>query len=331
MTLREQEIHAWISSLYPTMDLANLHYLQSDASSRKYMRLQAPSNTYVIMDTKPDQELNNFLQITQILHAHNINTPEIIQANIPQGLVLMTDLGVETYQQALQHATPQKIDSLYLDAITTLVKIQRIDIAATKGYTFNTMDAEYIHQRLEVFKNWYLQKHLGISVDATIDAQIAKMQKIFEEVFAELPAVLVHVDYHCRNLMHTVHSNPGVLDYQDAMCGPPTYDLVSLLQDAYITWPRAQVEAWVQTYMDIAVAAGILQPLPINILLRHFDLVGLQRHIKNLGVFARLHHRDNKSNYLQDIPTLLKYIQETCSRYKEVHWLLEFIMEEVQG
>lgn len=330
MTLRQQEISTWLSGLYPNIDLSNLQYLQSDASSRKYLRLQTTDAAYVIMDTKPDQELTNFIQIAKILHAHKINSPEIIHSSPAQGLALLTDFGTETYQNALQKATPEKIDSLYLDAITTLIKIQRINTKTDLGYAFKPMNEEYIQVRLEIFKSWYLETLLGLSIDDATNHAIAKMQKLFTEVFAELPHVLVHVDYHCRNLMHTPSNNPGVLDFQDAMTGPITYDLVSLFQDAYISWPRAQVEAWVQTFKEFAVEAGILPPISTAALLRQFDLVGLQRHIKNLGIFARLHHRDNKSNYLQDIPALLRYIQETCSRYSELNWLLDFIMAEVQ-
>ncbi len=147
----------------------------------------------------------------------------------------------------------------------------------------------------------------------------------------ELPPVFVHVDYHCRNLMHVSANNPGVLDFQDAMIGPATYDLVSLFQDAYVSWPRAYVESWVSTYKDMAVSTGIIPPISNEALLRNFDLVGLQRHIKNLGVFARLHYRDHKSNYLNDIPTLLQYVNTTCSHYTELNWLQEFITEEVVG
>lgn len=157
------------------------------------------------------------------------------------------------------------------------------------------------------------------------------MQELFAGVFTELPPVFVHLDYHCRNLMHVPANNPGVLDFQDAMLGPATYDLVSLLQDAYITWPRDYVESWVSTYASMAISAGIIPPTDNTTLLRNFDLVGLQRHIKNLGVFARLHHRDNKSNYLNDMPTLIDYISTTCARYNELNWLQEFITEEVLG
>lgn len=322
MTSREQTIHTWLSGLLPNVDLSKLQNIQSDASQRKYSRLQTTAGSFVIMDTKPDQEIINFSQLAKILIIHKITVPEIIHCNAELGLILMSDLGAKTYLDELRSASNDRIDSLYLDAITTLIKIQQISTDPSVGYHFKVMNDEYLKVRLEIFSDWYLQKHLGVPFDANIQEIIAKLQKLFSTAFAELPHALVHVDYHCRNLMVLPANNPGVLDFQDAMLGPITYDLASLFQDAYITWPRAQIESWILAYKDFAVAAGIMQPVANAILIRNFDLVGLQRHIKNLGIFARLHHRDQKSNYLNDIPTLLNYIHETCARYKELDWLL---------
>lgn len=330
MTFRQQEINVWLSNLFPNEQI-NTKYLQSDASARQYLRLQLPHISYVIMDTKPDQELINFIQIAKILHAHKITVPEIIHGNMQAGLILMSDFGSETYQTALEQSPANKIDSLYLDALNTLVKIQQIDVAGLLDYTFPVMQEEYIKVRLEVFSTWYLQTHLSMNIDNNVLQCLEKMQQLFCKVYTELPQALVHVDYHCRNLMVIPNNNPGVLDFQDAMYGPITYDLASLFQDAYITWPRAKVETWLATYYDIAVATKIMPAISFEAFLRNFDLVGLHRHLKNLGVFARLHHRDNKSNYLPHIPVLLQYIHETCNRYNELSWLQEFIMEEVQG
>lgn len=327
MTSRQQEICTWLSSLLPSADLSKLQNIQSDASQRKYSRLQTADGCFVIMDTKPDQEIINFSQLAKILITHKITVPEIIHCNAELGLILMSDLGTKTYLDALKSASTERIDSLYLDAITSLIKIQQISTDPSVGYQFKIMDDEYLQVRLRVFSDWYLQKHLGMQIDENIQEILNKMQKLFSSAFTELPHALVHVDYHCRNLMVLPTNNPGVLDFQDAMIGPITYDLASLLQDAYIIWPRAHVENWLITYKDIAVASGIMQPVANATLIRNFDLVGLQRHLKNLGVFARLHHRDQKSNYLNDMPTLLHYIHETCTRYKELDWLLSFIME----
>jgi aminoglycoside/choline kinase family phosphotransferase len=331
MTLRLQEIKDWLTSLFPTIDLSKLNYMQSDASSRKYLRLETPDNSFVIMDTKPDKELDNFIALARILAVHKINAPEIIHCNTSQGLVLLNDFGSKTYLETFKTADVSLTNKLYLDAVTTLIKLQGIPTDRSIGYELGSMNSAYIGNRLEVFKEWYLQKHLGLTISTAINTMLDKMEDIFNNVFTELPPVFVHVDYHCRNLMHVSANNPGVLDFQDAMMGPPTYDLVSLFQDAYIKWPRSYVESWVSAYARMASDAGTIPPISKETLLRNFDLVGLQRHIKNLGVFARLHHRDNKSNYLNDMPTLLQYINTTCARYTELNWLQEFIKEEALG
>lgn len=331
MTLRLQEIKNWLTSLFPTIDLSNINYMQSDASSRKYIRLITTDKSFIIMDTQPGKELDNFIQLAKILTQHKINAPKIIHCNTSQGLVLLNDFGSQTYLKTLQAAPQEQIDKLYLDAVAALVKIQLIPINNSIGFKLGHMNVAYIRNRLEVFSEWYLQKHLGINIDSRIQVILNKMQILFTNTFLELPAVFVHLDYHCRNLMHTPTNNPGVLDFQDAMTGPATYDLVSLFQDAYITWPRSYVESWVNTYKELATTAGIIPNIANSQLIKNFDIVGLQRHIKNLGVFARLHHRDHKSNYLHDIPVLLQYINSTCARYQELHWLQEFIAEVALG
>lgn len=330
MTLRQQEINAWISGLMPDVDLSNLQYLQADASQRKYLRLQLASNSYIIMDTKPNQELLNFTNIARIFHKHDLNVPEIINSNYELGLLLISDLGSITYQDALSNATPGRADHLYFDAIKSLIKLQQID-PIQADYLFGSMDANYIQIRMDIFCEWYLKTHLGLTIDSNINGMLLRMQKLFSQVFISSPTHLVHVDYHCRNLMLTDSNNPGILDFQDAMQGPYVYDLVSLFQDAYITWDRPRIESWVNMYRELAITAGLIPQLSLEEVLWTFDLVGLQRHIKNLGIFARLHHRDQKSSYINDMPTLLRYISSTCNRYSELNWLSEFIVEAVQG
>jgi aminoglycoside/choline kinase family phosphotransferase len=329
MTSRQQDINVWVSSLLPTIDLNSIKYMQSDASQRKYLRVRNNDNSFVIMDTVPGQELINFIKIAKILTDHDISAPEILDYNLDLGLALLTDLGSTTYLEQLRQAQPEQINTLYLDAIDSLLKIQSIQTDASCGYDFKLMDQEYIVSRLEVFSTWYLEKHLSLELSASLRQIIMRMQEIFQKAFLQLSPVLVHVDYHCRNLMYRVDKTPGVLDFQDAMRGPVTYDLASLFQDAYISWPRAQVEKWVNAYRLFAIDAGIIPNISADALLRNFDLVGLQRHIKNLGVFARLHHRDGKSNYLHDMPMLLKYINETCARYAELEFIGNFISEHI--
>lgn len=325
MTIRTEEIKQWLTSYFPNIDLNNLQYIQADASDRKYLRLILNDASYIVMDTKPGPELDNFIKIAMLFTAHGVHVPEIIQQDVERGLLLMSDLGSATYLSVLKDSSIDTVTRIYVDALKALIKIQKIPDGSS-GVNLARMDAAYISNRLDVFTDWYLKRHLNINPDAQVLSMLADLQNLFEDCYNELPAVTVHLDYHSRNLMYQATSNnPGIIDFQDAMFGPPTYDLVSLFQDAYITWPRTQVEAWVELYAELAINDGLILPLDTKSLLRNFDMVGLQRHIKNLGIFARLHYRDHKSNYLNDIPTLLKYITTTCARYSELTPLLEFL------
>jgi len=324
MTTRLNEIKNWLSSLEPKINLDSLQYLQSDASSRNYLRCDSDLTSLIVMDTKPGEEMTRFSQVAKLLAAHKLTVPKIIASDLERGLLLLSDLGSRTYLQVLKQADPATVDRLYLEAITSIVKMQSIP-SANEHYTLPIMDATYISNRLEIFKTWYLQRHLNLEIDHKTNSMLAKLQILFATAFEEYPLLFTHVDYHSRNLMLVASGNPGILDFQDAMLGPATYDLVSLFQDAYITYPRPMVESWLETYKDIAITAGVLQPLPTSALLRNFALVGLQRHIKNLGIFARLHYRDQKSNYLNDMPMLINYITDTCSRYEDLSWLLDFM------
>lgn len=330
MTTRLETIKTWLSHVLPVTTNSRLHYLQSDASSRRYLRYIVGGQSYIIMDdSKSDSGLLNFVALSDLLLTHKINVPQILAMDLEAGLLLLSDLGDNTYLRVLRESTQERIDSLYLDALTGLLKLQRIDVQCCK-FDFKVMDAVYIADRLSVFKQWYLQEHLGLTLTDDVLQTIAYVQEIFVVAYAAQPHTFVHVDYHSRNLMVTSANNPGMLDYQDAMLGPVTYDLVSLLQDAYIEWPREMVESVVNTYSDLAIRAGIMPSSISNVeLLKYFDLVGLHRHLKNLGVFARLHYRDGKSGYLQDIPMLLRYIIRTCERYAELGVLLEFMQRHL--
>ncbi len=326
MTTRPGEIKHWLNSIFPNVDLSSLKYIASDASDRKYLRLTLAELSFIIMDSKPSTDLNNFIKIANILSTHNINVPHIIDSCPKLGLILMTDFGSQTYLSKLKSSDPATIDRLYTDALTALVNIQ--SIAKDSQTDLPVMNTAYISNRLNVFTEWYLQRHLRIEPDEHTIRLIQDLEQLFTQEFNSQPQVFVHLDYHSRNLMYVNDiANPGILDFQDAMLGPITYDLVSLFQDAYITWPRSQVELWIAQYAQIAQAAGILTQIDMPKLLRSFDLVGLQRHIKNLGVFARLHYRDQKSHYMHDMPTLMGYILTTCGRYPELTVMLEFLKE----
>ncbi len=328
MTLRQNEIKAWLNTCLPGIDLSELRYIQSDASSRKYLRLTTPLQSYIIMDSPPDPKIADFIKLASILRQQNLSAPSILAADLDAGLVLMNDLGTNTYLDELKNTSQQRIDSLYLDALAALIKMQLIQPASI-DYALPVMNHEYISVRLGIFKEWYLAKHLQIELTPSIINMVAQLEDLFVKEFSAQAQVFTHVDYHSRNTIPLATNNPGILDFQDAMLGPCTYDLVSLFQDAYIVWPRPQVESWVNVYKDMALEAGIIQEQSSSSLLRSFDLVGLHRHIKNLGIFARLHHRDQKSHYLKDIPTLLHYIIETSEKYPELNTLLGFVKNHI--
>lgn len=329
MTTRPGEIKQWLAKIFPNVDLSQLKYIQGDAGDRKYLRLSLSEASFIIMDTKPSVALDNFLRVAQILEQHQINVPKIIATDIECGMVLMTDFGADTYLKVLQTGNTETINNLYHDALKALIKIQSIG-QGNNIYALPPMDYDYIKNRLDVFRAWYLQTHLKMTIDEPLKTAIDNLEQLFLNVFESQSQVFVHLDYHSRNLMHVTNgNNPGIIDFQDAMFGPIVYDLVSLFQDAYISWPRAQVEAWVQQYAKMAIAAGLITTATAPQLLKQFDLVGLQRHIKNLGVFARLHHRDQKSNYLNDIPMLLNYIVATIDRYPELAALREFFQTQI--
>jgi len=297
--------------------------LAGDASARRYYRCVL-SNTrkYIVMQAaRPlPNEFFNFINLARQMQSCGIQVPEIYKINQQLGCLLLSDFGDDLYLTVLQNnllANEQlySADQLYSAAFAALSAIQKID-----PQQLPVMNANYIADRLMVFKTWFLQQHLQLEIDADIERVLADTQDLMLEVYADQPQVFVHLDYHSRNLLVLPNDNHklpgvGVIDFQDAMLGPITYDLVSLLQDAYITWPRAQVERWVADYQQRAYAQGLLPRLDLPKFLRLFDLVGVHRHLKNLGVFARLYHRDGKAQYLPHMPTLIQYILAACQRY----------------
>lgn len=310
MTDRLNYITTWLKELLP--NFIKLEALAGDAGARKYYRVACNDCSYILMDTELSAELINYIKIGKYM-SNVCSIPKIIAQDLEQGLILLQDFGDKTYLAALQKYSQDQINHLYQDAMHTLCKIQTIteDLQLTMG-------SDYIAQMLEVFNTWYVENHLQLEPNLGITQEL---QDLFLECFNQQPQVFVHADYHCRNLMVIEKNNPGILDFQDAIRGPLTYDLVSLFQDAYISWPREQVETWVAQFAEMR---GINN---ISKLLKQFDITGLQRHLKNLGVFARLHHRDNKSVYLKSIPSLLHYINETCVRYPELATLKELMLK----
>ncbi len=310
---RLQALQSWLQNCWPH-PLQNLRSASADASFRRYFRVDdsADGRSLVIMDAPPEHEdCRPFVRITALLREAGIHAPEILAENIDQGFLLLEDLGDTTYLQRL----PQQADTLYSDAIDTLIRMQHID-AALPAY-----DDTLLCNEMQLFEQWYCNTHLGIRLNTSQQTVLNDaMQMLIDSALAQ-PQVFVHRDYHSRNLM-ICDDNPGVIDYQDAVNGALTYDLVSLFKDCYIQWPRQRIEHWLEIYRQrsgMAMSSGQL--------LRWFDWMGVQRHLKVLGIFARLYHRDGKAQYLNDLPLTLNYVLDGCQRYDELHALHALIRD----
>jgi aminoglycoside/choline kinase family phosphotransferase len=246
--------------------------------------------------------------------------PEVHAEDLTNGFLALSDLGDRLY---LAELDGQSVDRLYGDALAALAVIQsRGPLAGLPIY-----DAPFLQRELEIFREWFVGHHLGLEFSAEDQAAWGRACDALVANALEQPQVCVHRDYHSRNLMINESQNPGILDFQDAVVGPVTYDLVSLLKDCYIQWPQERVTGWALGYLRLAIESGVLPALDPTRFLRWFDLMGAQRHLKAAGIFARLHHRDGKPDYLQHIPRTLGYVREVCARYPELSDLGRLLAE----
>lgn len=297
-----------------------------DASFRRYFRLQAGSRSFIVMDAPPEQEdCLPFLRVAGYLEAMQLNAPRVIEANIDNGFLLLSDLGTRLYLDELQHE-PGNAGPLYADAISALLTIQRHGAAYQSSlppYDYGLLNFE-----LSLFHDWFCGTHLKLSLSGSDEAAWKACCAVLTENALGQPQVFVHRDYHSRNLMRTSDNNPGVLDFQDAVEGPLTYDLVSLLKDCYVRWSPEQVRAWALEFYG-ALDRPIREQVNEMQFRRYFELMGVQRHLKAAGIFARLNHRDGKPCYLADIPRTLSYIVELGPEYEELQFLVSLIDERV--
>lgn len=292
----------------------------SDASFRRYFRLQAQqrdrgANSLILMDAPPEKEpIGPFLKTAEIFATAGVNVPQIIASDPSQGFLLCSDLGSSTYLDALRKCTEDRNNAtaLYGDAWRTLIRMQ----ANPKPLDLPLYDAEMLMREMRLFDEWYLPKQQTIQLTAAEREQLMSIYQLVRDRCLAQPTVLVHRDYHSRNLMVLERNNPGVLDFQDAVIGPITYDLVSLLRDAYIEWPEETQIDWAVRYWQDARAAALPVPQDFGEFWRDFEWMGLQRHLKVLGIFARLYHRDGKENYLQDLPLVKRYALNVAKRYQ---------------
>jgi aminoglycoside/choline kinase family phosphotransferase len=287
----------------------------SDASFRQYFRVATPDGPVILMDAPPEfEDSHPFVEIDQRLRDAGANVPRILAADLEQGFLLLSDLGDDIY---LGQLDADNADALYGDAIETLVAMQaHADCRGLPPY-----DAELLHREMALFPDWLLERHLGLDLRDARPALSATFEQLAESAL-EQPRVFVHRDYHSRNLMRTARDNPGILDFQDAVAGPVSYDLVSLLRDCYVAWPDERVDHWIEQYLRLADAAGIETGGAARFR-RWFDLMGVQRHLKASGIFARLYHRDGKAGYLPDIPRTWGHVRARFGQYEELEPLAE--------
>jgi aminoglycoside/choline kinase family phosphotransferase len=298
----------------------------ADASFRRYFRVTQGADSYIVMDAPPDKEDSGpFLQVARILGSMNLNAPMILARDMQRGFLLLSDLGSRQYLDAL--SLDGAADELYADALKALCIMQTAAPAVSRGLP--RYDHAMLLREMELLPEWFLTRHLGLTLTARERAMLKELFESLTQAAVSQPACFVHRDYHSRNLLVTAENNPGILDFQDAVWGPVTYDLASLLKDCYIAWPPARVRQWVLGYRESLLEAGFKLDADGAQFLRWFDLVGLQRHIKVLGIFARLFYRDGKSQYLKDLPRVLAYTRAAASMYPESAALAEFIVSRI--
>jgi aminoglycoside/choline kinase family phosphotransferase len=317
---RQKLLTDWLSGLYPNESFT-LAPASADASFRRYFRATfSDGTTKVVMDAPPQHEdCKPFLHVGQLFEDAGTHVPHLYAQDLAQGFLLLSDLGNTTYLQALSAANASQ---LYGAATDALIKIQ----LASKEKELPPYDEALLRRELNLFPEWYIAKHLGVTLT---EKQSAKLEECFQRILRNnlaQPCVYVHRDYHSRNLMLS-EPNPGVLDFQDAVYGPITYDLASLFKDAYIHWEEEEIMDWLIRYWEKARKAGLPVREDFGEFYRDYEMMGVQRHIKVLGIFARLYHRDGKEAYLKDMPLVMDYLRRACERYIDLKPLLVLLME----
>jgi N-acetylmuramate 1-kinase len=297
-----------------------------DASFRRYFRVTRDRQTYIVMDAPPDKEDSGpFLKVARLLAGLDLNVPMVLARDMARGFLLLSDLGSRQYLDELP--APGAADRLYADALKALLRMQTADpaIAGDLPHYGHAM----LWREMQLMPEWFLQRHLRITVGPQERAMLDRLFENLAQAAASQPATLVHRDYHSRNLLLSTENNPGILDFQDAVWGPLTYDLASLLKDCYIAWPPSRVRAWALEYREQLLKHGLALSAEADEFMRWFDLIGLQRHIKVLGIFARLYYRDGKSQYLKDLPRVLQYAKDTAAAHAETAQFADFIATRI--
>ncbi|MEC8077689.1 MAG: phosphotransferase [Pseudomonadota bacterium] len=309
---RQQKLRTWLGE--NGYEKASITDLSGDASFRRYYRVKKKNLSYVVMDCPPDKEdLNSFILVTDKLNKAKVNVPNLYEVDQENGFLILSDLGDDLYSKKLDSET---VYCLYTDALEAIVKIQtKTDLSELESF-----DGLYQEEN-NLFIDWFLGNHLEINLD---DKYLNSINTEFNKLNAtlkEIPKTFVHRDFHSRNLIVTDANNPGVIDYQDAVIGPVTYDIVSLLKDCYVTWDDGLIDDMLESFFNRIKSSKVNN---ISDFRYWFDMTGLQRHIKAIGIFSRLNYRDSKDNYLKDIPRTYSYIKKILKKYKDLS-----IMDEI--
>jgi len=316
MSDRSTRLKQWLDQLgYRDYSLDRA---SEDASFRSYLRLQTGGESLIVMDAPPDKEsCGPFIKVAQKLRSAGLNAPEIIAQNLDAGFLLLTDFGRDDY---LSQLNPETEGPLYAEALAALLVMQ----TSISADDLPPYDEALLNQEMDLFHDWFLQKLLGIALDRQQQANWHSVKQTLVENALAQPQVFVHRDYHSRNLMKVDPRNPGILDFQDAVKGPLTYDLVSLLRDCYIAWPPQRIDQLALDYYALARANALVDVEAAQF--KHwFNLMGLQRHLKAIGIFSRLNIRDGKPRYLEDIPRTLEYVKQISAGEKSMAGLFSII------
>lgn len=322
MTQRRQMLESWLTQ-QSGLSGFSLERASFDASFRRYFRVRANGSTYIAMDAPPaNEDCRPFVTLARAFSGLGLHVPAVLAEDLERGFLLLEDLGSDHYLDVLSTTNVQR---LYGDALSALVIIQTC--GPREGLP--NYDRALLLRELGLFREWLLERQLGMSLGEAGETMLDTTYDFLVLNALEQPRVCVHRDYHSRNLLVSAPPIPGILDFQDAVLGPVTYDLVSLLRDCYIDWPCDRVEDWAKGYFELAVQSGVLRAEHEQRFLRWFDLMGVQRHLKASGIFARLNQRDGKPGYLKDIPRTLNYVVQVARRYPELAGLGRMIENAV--
>lgn len=317
---RLTQLNEWIIEVLGDLEYT-LTPVSGDASFRRYFRLNSDLHNYIAVDSPPEKENNTpFITVTHLLETEGLPVPHIYYSSLDFGFFLLSDFGDELLLNSLNG---ENADALYTQALNALNIIRTTSTDNLPDY-----NEELLLSEMELFRQWYLNKYLDIELDENEHLILDNTFKQLAESAIEQPQVFVHRDFHSRNLMLIGAEYPGIIDYQDAVRGPITYDLVSLLRDCYIDWPQKRVEDWVSKYLEMINNKHLDNDEKL-LFLKWFDLMGIQRHLKAIGIFSRLSIRDNKANYLDDIPRTLNYIITIAPNYPETQQLAELIQKKI--